>query len=74
MKNDVLYQHDKLVFNFNPLTGNFDEVLQFNENRIVTHYYNAAGNPLMTYDARSGMEIELGPLTVVDAAGNVVTV
>jgi len=74
MKNDTKYRHDKQVFEFNPITGNFDLVLQFNENRMVTHSYNAAGNKLLTYDSRSGAEIELGDLTVTDNAGNVVVV
>lgn len=65
---------DKIVILFNPLTGNFDLVLKFNENRIITHQYNAAGNLLMSYDIASGTHIDLGFLTVTDNDGNVVVV
>jgi hypothetical protein len=65
---------DKQAFLFNPLTGSLDLVLKFNENRIVTHQYNAAGTLLRTYDIASGTEIELGFLTVTDNDGNVVVI
>lgn len=63
---------DKQSFLFNPLTGNFDLVLKFNENRIVTHGYNSAGGKLMVFDPLSMSHIDLGFLVVTDNDGNVV--
>jgi hypothetical protein len=63
---------DKEVYLFNVFTGNLDLALKFNENRIVTHQYNAAGDLLKTYDTRSAMQIDLGFLVVTDNDGNVV--
>lgn len=65
---------DKEVILFNPITGNFDLALKFNENRIVMHAYNSAGNPLVTYDVPSGQYIPGEYLTVTDNNGNVVVV
>jgi hypothetical protein len=65
---------DKSVFLFNPLTGNFDLALQFNENRIVTAEYNMAGSRYATFDSYSGTHIEDGPKVVVDNNGNVVVI
>ena len=65
---------DKLKFELNPITGELDLVKEFNPNRIITHSLNAAGGPLMTYNAASGQHIELEPLIVVDNDGNVVVI
>ena len=61
---------DELVLN--PITGKLDTVRKFNENRIVTHERNLAGNTLMIYDQVSNTYIEMGFLTVTDNDGNVV--
>lgn len=65
---------DREVILFNYLTGNFDLSLKFNENRIVTHSYNAAGTLLRTYDSASQTFIESEALVVTDMNGNVVVV
>ena len=65
---------DKEVILFNPLTGNFDLALKFNENRIVTHEYNAAGTLLRTWDSASQSHIDMGFIFVTDNLGNVVVV
>ena len=64
---------DKLKYEFNAITGKFDLVSEFNPDRIITHSFNMAGSPLITYDARSGTYIDMGPLVVTDNQGNVVT-
>lgn len=65
---------DKTKFEFNPITGKFDLVRQFNENRIVTNEYNAAGTLLVTYDLASNSYISMDPVVVTDNEGNVVVV
>jgi hypothetical protein len=74
VNNDTQYQRDKTVILFNSFTGNFDYAIQFNENRIVTHAYNAAGHPLMLLDQVSNQETPIDDLVVTDNAGNVVVV
>lgn len=39
---------------------------------ILTHFRNAAGTRIQTYERRSGTHIDSGPLVVVDRHGNVV--
>jgi hypothetical protein len=63
---------DKQKFVFNPLTGNFDLVLKFNEDQIVTSDYNAAGSPFLTYDLLSDSYINDYDQPVVDEEGNLV--
>ena len=63
---------DSLVLN--PITGELDFVRIFNENRIVTSEYNAAGSRRMTYDSFSGTHVDDGPIVVVDNNGNVVVI
>jgi len=65
---------DREKFVLNPITGELDLVLVFNENRIITAQYNMAGAPYYTYDAYSNTFIPDGPKVVVDNDGNVVVV
>jgi len=65
---------DKQAFLFNPITGNFDLVLKFNENRIVTAEYTMSGSKYMTYDSFTMSFIDDGPRVVTDNNGNVVVV
>jgi hypothetical protein len=65
---------DKTKIVLNPITGELDIVLKFNENRIVTHKRNAAGALNMIFDPASGTHIEMGDQVVVDDNGNVVVV
>lgn len=39
---------------------------------ILTHFRNAAGTPIQTYERTSGTHIDSGPLVVVDNNGDVV--
>lgn len=65
---------DKVKLEFNPLTGEFDLVTEFNADRIITHVNNSAGHMMKMYDPASGTYIDMDPLTVVDNNGNVVVV
>jgi hypothetical protein len=65
---------DKTKIVLNPITGELDVVLKFNENRIVTHRYNAAGTLNMIFDPASGTFIDMGDQVVVDSDGNVIVV
>ena len=67
-------ERDKTIIDFNVFTGEFDLVRSFNPNRIITHMFNQAGNPLKLYDPVTGLYMDLGPMVVTDNAGNVVTV
>lgn len=65
---------DKEVFLFNPITGELDLALRFNEDRIVTHSNNLAGNPLVVWDESSSEYVPMDDLVVTDDKGNVVVV
>lgn len=65
---------DRTKIEFNPITGKFDLVSKFNENRIVTNEYNAAGHLLVTYDIVSNTYLSMDPVVVTDNEGNVVVV
>jgi hypothetical protein len=65
---------DKEVFLFNSITGELDLALKFNENRIVTSLYNAAGNRRVSWDSGSETFVPDGPLIVINKEGNVVVV
>ena len=64
---------DKQVFVFNPFTGNFDAVLKFNPDRIVTAELNGAGHKRYVWDSVSNSFVEDGATVVIDNDGNVVT-
>ena len=65
---------DKTELQFNPITGEFDIVVKFNPNRMITHEYNIAGTKNMIYDPASKTHVEMGAQVVVDDDGNVVIV
>lgn len=67
-------EKDKEVFLFNPVTGELDLALKFNENRIITHLYNEAGTRLQTYDKNTGLYLDSGPYVVIDINGNVIVI
>jgi hypothetical protein len=67
-------EKDKEVFLFNPVTGELDLALKFNENRIITHLYNEAGTRLQTYDKNTDSHLDSGPLVVIDVNGNVIVI
>lgn len=64
---------DKVKYLFNPLTGQFDMVLAFNADRILTAEFNSAGNPNLVYDLITNSWLEDGPVVITDDDGNVVT-
>ena len=66
--------HDQVKYLFNVFTGEFDMVLKFNPDRLVTNCLNQAGNPLVVYDPMSGLYLEAGPSVVVDNNGSVVNI
>lgn len=65
---------DKIKIEFNPLTGEFDLVSEFNANRIVTHELTQFGNKLVSFDPAYNTYYESGPQTVYDSNGNVVDI
>lgn len=64
--------NDRTKYVFNPFTGNFDAVVKFNPDRIVTNTLNAAGHPRKIWDPVSSTFIDDGPDVVIDSNGNVV--
>jgi hypothetical protein len=64
---------DKEKYVLNPITGELDLVLVFNEDRIITADYNAAGSPFVTYDIYSNSFIMDYDQVVVDEEGNIVS-
>lgn len=65
---------DKTKVEFNPITGKFDLTTKFNENRILTNEYNAAGHKLVVFDPASGTYMDMDPVVVTDNEGNVLVV
>lgn len=69
-----------MPFKFNPTTGQLDLVNASTPTPtpqpsifdILTHFRNAAGSPIQTYDRNSGTHIDSAPLVVVDNDGDVV--
>jgi len=64
--------NDKTKYVFNPFTGNFDVIVKFNPDRIITNTLNAAGQPRMIWNPASNTFIPDGPDVVIDSSGNVV--
>lgn len=65
---------DKIKIKFNPIEGKFDLVQEFNPDRIITHSFNPAGNPLVLYDPITGQYLPMDDQIVTDLNGNVVTI
>lgn len=65
---------DKIKIEFNPITGNFDLISQFNVNRIVTHSLNPFGNEIQWFDPSLGVYYNADHQIVTDSNGNVVVV
>lgn len=63
---------DKQELVLNPITGKLDMVQIFNENRVVTHSLNQAGNKLQLLDPLTGVFMEMGDLIVTDNEGNII--
>jgi hypothetical protein len=66
--------NDKTKYEFNPLTGEFDLVVKFNPDRIITAERNAAGTTNVVYDMASGTYMAMEPQIVTDNNGNVIVV
>ena len=64
---------DQTITDFNPLSGQFDNVTSFNANRILTESLNAAGNPLVNYDPVTARYTPADDEVITDDDGNVVT-
>ena len=64
---------DQDVTDFNPLSGQFDNIRNFNPDRILTENLNAAGNPLVNYDPVTSSYQPADEEIIVDDFGNVVT-
>jgi hypothetical protein len=65
---------DKIKYELNIFTGDFDVITEFNTNRIVTSQYNALGLKRSTYDVSTNTWVDDGESVVVcDNNGNVVT-
>lgn len=65
---------DKIKIEFNPLTGEFDLISEFNANRVVTHNLTQFASPLVSWDPAYNTYYESGPQTVYDSNGNVVVI
>jgi hypothetical protein len=65
---------DKIKIEFNPLTGQFDLVSEFNANRIVTHSLSPFANPIQNFDPVVGVYYDAGDQIVTDSNGNVVVI
>lgn len=65
---------DKKKIQFNPISGQFDLISEFNADRIVTHRLNQWGNPIMLYDPIWNKYYEAHDIIVTDSNGNVVVV
>lgn len=65
---------DKIKIEFNPLTGQFDLISEFNVNRIVTHSLTPFANLIQNYDPIVGAYYDAGDQVVTDSNGNVVDI
>lgn len=65
---------DKIKIEFNPITGEFDLVSEFNADRVVTHELTQFGSKLVSWDPAYQVYYESGPQTVYDSNGNVVVI
>lgn len=65
---------DKIKVEFNPITGTFDLVSEFNADRILTHQLTPFGNPIQGFDPIQDEYYDAGAQIVTDEDGNVVVI
>lgn len=65
---------DKIKIEFNPITGEFDLISEYNVNRIVTHSLTPFANTIQNFDPVMNVYYDAGDQIVTDSNGNVVEI
>lgn len=65
---------DKIKIEFNPITGEFDLISEFNVDRIVTHKLTPFANQIQWFDPVQNLYYSADDQVVTDGNGNVVVI